>query len=115
MKDGVIDLLVATSEDESLLPGGTNMTERRKRLTEKLQELDEHIASGEPVDETLAQPLDQAIGSVRQVIAAPEDSDEDEGALSEILGDIALKLEVTHPRLTQALNSLSEILAGAGI
>lgn len=89
------------------------MLERKKRLTEKLQEFDDHIASGEPVDDALAEPLHQAIGSVRQVIDS--DDDEDHSTISEALGDIALNLEVTHPRLTQLLNNISEILAGAGI
>ena len=91
------------------------MTERRKRLTEKLQELDEHIGSGEPIEAPLDEPLRQTIGSLRQVIETPPENDEDHRDLSEALGDIALQLEVSHPTFTRLLNQISGILSGAGI
>ena len=89
------------------------MTERRRRLTEKLAELDEHIDSGEPIDGPLDEPLRQTIGNLRQ-IAEAEGDDDNEG-LSEALVDIALELEVSHPKLTRLLNQISDILSGAGI
>lgn len=91
------------------------MPERKKRLTEKLQELDEHIGSGEPIERDLDEPLRQTIGSLRQVVETPTEDDEDHRDLSEALGDMALKLEVSHPKITRLLNQISDILAGAGI
>lgn len=90
------------------------MAERRKRLTEKLSEVDEHLESGEPVNTELEAPLQAALGNVRQAIETPSD-DEDHGELTEVLGDLALSLEVSHPKLTELLNHISELLAGAGI
>ena len=91
------------------------MAERRKRLTEKLSEVDEHLESGEPVNTELAAPLHAALGNVRQAIETPSADDEDHGELTEALGDLALNLEVSHPKLTELLNRIADLLAGAGI
>ncbi len=88
------------------------MAERRKRLTAKLDEIDEHLRS-EEVATDLEEPLQEAIGNVRQAVSNP--SDEGHQELSESLEDLALSFEVTHPRLTALLNNLSELLSGAGI
>ena len=90
------------------------MPERRKRLTDKLSEFDDHLGAGDPLDAELEEPLQEAIGSVRQALEASGDS-EDHEDLTDALSDLALKLEVSHPKLTELLNHISEILAGAGI
>lgn len=90
------------------------MPERKKRLTEKLAELDQHIAGEAALHDELKEPLDSAIVNLRQMVQ--EDRPEEEHQeLSEILSDLALSAEVSHPRLTQLLNHMSELLAGAGI
>jgi hypothetical protein len=90
------------------------VAERRKRITEKLNELHEQIQSGEPIDSGLEEPLHQAIGEVKQAVD-PDAEDPDHSVLSDTLGDLALNLEVSHPKLTEILNHISELLAGAGI
>lgn len=91
------------------------MPERRKRLTAKLNEVDEHLEAAEPVHSDLEEPLQEALGGVRQAIEAPPADTEEHDELTEALGDVALKLEVSHPKLTELLNHISELLAGAGI
>ena len=91
------------------------MPQRRKRLTEKLNELDQHIEEGAPLDSEVDEPLQQAIGELRQAADASPDKEPDHEALGETLGDLAMSLEVSHPRITEMLNHLSEILAGVGI
>lgn len=90
------------------------MAERRKRITEKLNELHEHLDSGEPIDSEIEEPLQQAIGDVKQAVETSVD-DSDHRVLTETLGDLALNLEVSHPKLTEILNRISDLLAGAGI
>ena len=91
------------------------MPERKKRLTAKLSEVDEHLEQSEPVEQVLKEPLAEALGGVRQAVNSVPGADEDNEELSEVLGDLALKLEVSHPKLTELLNHISELLAGAGI
>lgn len=92
-----------------------HMAERKKRLTAKLGEVDEHLEQSEAVEEDLKEPLEEALGGVRQAVNATPGTDQDTEELTEALGDLALKLEVSHPKLTELLNHISEILAGAGI
>jgi len=91
------------------------MAERRKRLTAKLGELDEQLSSDGPVQDELAEPLKEALGSLREVVETPPGDNEGQEELGETIGDLALSLEVSHPKLTRLLNQISEILAGAGI
>jgi hypothetical protein len=91
------------------------MPERRKRITEKLSELHENIKSGDPIASEIHEPLHDAIGKVEMAVDENAESDADHSNLSESLGDLALNLEVSHPRLTEILNKISELLAGAGI
>ena len=89
------------------------MPERRKRLTEKLNEVDGHLEA-ETVAAELAEPLQEAIGALRTVVDAAEDDPENDEELAETFGDMALEFEVSHPKLTQVLNQISELLAGSG-
>ena len=91
------------------------MPERRKRITEKLSEVHENIKASEPIASEIHEPLHDALGKVEQVVEADAESEEDHSILSETLGDLALNLEVSHPKLTNLLNNISELLAGAGI
>jgi rRNA maturation endonuclease Nob1 len=91
------------------------MAERRKRITEKLSELHSHIKSGDPIASEIHDPLHEAIGKVEEAVDEDADADADHSNLTETLGDLALNLEVSHPRITDVLNHISELLAGAGI
>ncbi len=91
------------------------MAERRKRITEKLSELHENIKSGDPIASELDEPLRDAIGKVEEAVDENAADDADHSILTETLGDLALNLEVSHPRLTKILNHISELLSGAGI
>lgn len=91
------------------------MPERRKRITEKLSELHENIKSGDPIASEIHDPLHEAIGKVEEAVDEKADADADHSNLTETLGDLALNLEVSHPRITDILNRISELLAGAGI
>ena len=91
------------------------MAERRKRITEKLSELHENIKSSDPIASEINDPLHDAIGKVEQAVDENAEQDADHSILSETLGDLALNLEVSHPRITDILNHISELLAGAGI
>ena len=90
------------------------MPERKKQLTAKLDELDEHIESSNPIDATVDAPLQQVLGNLR-VAVDDEESDVEKLGIVDELGDIALSLEVSHPKLTEILNHISELLAGAGL
>lgn len=89
------------------------MPDRRKRITEKLSELHANIKEGDPIALELDEPLRNALGQVEA--AASSETEEDHSSLSDTLGDLALNLEVSHPKLTNILNQISELLAGAGI
>ncbi len=91
------------------------MAERRKRVTEKLNELHDNIKSGDPIDSELEEPLQAAIGEVEEAVVADATVEDDHSILNEKLGDLALNFEVSHPQLTNILNRISELLAGAGI
>lgn len=91
------------------------MPERRKRLTAKLNEVDEHLDAAEPVDSAIEEPLKEALGGVRKAIEKPPADDEAHEELTDALSDLALSLEVSHPKLTELLNHISGLLAGAGI
>jgi hypothetical protein len=58
------------------------MAERRKRITKKLDELHEHINTGEPIDSEIEQPLQQAIGDVQQAIDPQSEAEEDHTILT---------------------------------
>tara|TARA_R110002096_G_scaffold361075_1_gene554068 strand:- start:7580 stop:7846 length:267 start_codon:yes stop_codon:yes gene_type:complete len=88
------------------------MTERKKRLTAKLDEVDEHLEAAE-VDSELQEPLQATLGNVRLAIDAPDEEEHED--LTDALSDLALNLEVSHPKLTELLNRISDLLAGAGI
>ncbi|MCP4448650.1 MAG: DUF4404 family protein [Myxococcales bacterium] len=96
-------------------PAEAAMPERRKRLTAKLNEVDEHLESAGPVDSAIEEPLQAALGNVREAVEAASADDEEHEELTEALGDLALRLEVSHPKLTELLNHISELFAGAGI
>jgi hypothetical protein len=90
------------------------MPDRRKRITEKLSELHANIKEGDPIAAELDEPLRNALGQVEKA-ASSETDEEDHSTLADSLGDLALNLEVSHPKLTDLLNHISELLAGAGI
>ncbi|MBL4633243.1 MAG: DUF4404 family protein [Kofleriaceae bacterium] len=88
------------------------MPERRKRLSAKLDEINEHLEA-EPVESEKAESLQNAMGTLRTAVEAESDDEHEE--LAQVFGDAALEFEVSHPKLTSVLNQISQILAGAGI
>jgi len=88
------------------------MTERRRKIHETVDELDQHLEAAEPIDPELHEPLRTAIDGVKDALD-PETSSELDG-FAEGFSDLALRFEVAHPLITSYLNRISNALSAAG-
>ncbi|MBN1587647.1 MAG: DUF4404 family protein [Candidatus Omnitrophica bacterium] len=83
-------------------------------LNKLLAELKSQIASLEGVDNQKRARLDGLVEALEKSARNPADSEES-GKLRDSLNESIVVLEGTHPRLTQVLNRIVELLLDIGL
>jgi predicted transcriptional regulator len=85
----------------------------RERLQRLLRELNRELESGEDLSSDETEQLHGLLARLNEVVDEDVDSD-DESVLSE-LRQARARFESSHPKLTDALASASELLRSIGI
>jgi hypothetical protein len=88
------------------------MTERH--LHQALRTLREQIGHAEGIDHTSRQRLKQLTTAIEQRLRKPQQADH-RRSLVKLLRDEVAYFEVSHPKLTEALNEVAMILSAGGI
>jgi hypothetical protein len=87
------------------------MTERH--LHQALRTLREQIGHAEGIDNASRQRLKRLTATIEQRIKKPQQTDHHE-SLIKLLRDEVAYFEVSHPKLTTALNEVAMILSAGG-
>lgn len=85
----------------------------RRRLQSILSDLQQEVGSGENLSREDREALKNLIGDLHDVV--DEDTDSDDDSVLSDLRDATARFESTHPRLTDTLVSISDLLRSIGI
>ena len=82
-------------------------------LKKKLNQLQEQMADGEPLDAQEPATLDDVLVQIEALLEA-EDNDDDD-SLAERVREAGLQFEESHPNLTAAIGAVADALSRLGI
>ena len=82
-------------------------------LKKKLNQLQEQMADGEPLDAQERATLDDVLVQIEAMLEA-EDNDDDD-SLAERVREAGLQFEESHPNLTAAIGAVADALSRLGI
>lgn len=82
-------------------------------LKKKLNQLQEQMADGEPLDAQERATLDDVLVQIEALLEA-EDNDDDD-SLAERVREAGLQFEESHPNLTAAIGAVADALSRLGI
>ena len=82
-------------------------------LKKKLNQLQEQMADGEPLDAQERATLDDVLVQIEALLEA-EDNDDDD-SLAERVREAGLQFEESHPNLTAAIGAVADTLSRLGI
>lgn len=88
------------------------MDETGKRIHDTLSELHEELRGADNLDDAARAELQTAIEEIRATLAASEPH---ERSLLDRLNDYSLRIEGSHPRLSEAVGRLALTLSELGI
>ncbi len=91
------------------------MSDPREKLRATVHDLEQELASTEPLDEDARQLLHQAAEDIRARLGRTELSGDASESLIDRVQSAARRIETTHPTLSGILERIAEGLAQLGI
>ena len=91
------------------------MPERIQKLKALLEELQQELQDGEPLDEEARSKLKQTADEIQEALRQENVSDMEHQTLSDGLSDAVSEFESSHPTLYAVVNRMVDVLGQMGI